>query len=44
LEPLLAAVESLSERIREYNERIEQLAQHSYPQVGLLKHLKGVAR
>ena len=42
LEPLLAAVESLSERIREYNERIEQLAQHSYPQVGLLKHLTGV--
>jgi transposase len=27
LEPLLAAIESLSERIREYNERIEKLAQ-----------------
>src|SRR4051794_23099522 len=31
LEPLLNAIESLSERIVEYNERIEQLAQQSYP-------------
>src|SRR6266568_4510768 len=37
LEPLLAGIESLSEQIREYNERIEQLAQESYPQVALLK-------
>src|SRR5215468_919636 len=42
LEPLLAAIESVSERIAEYNERIEKLAQHSYPQVGLLKQVKGV--
>ena len=42
LEPLLAAVESLSEQIREYNEGIEQLAQQSYPQVALLKQVKGV--
>jgi transposase len=42
LEPLLAAVESLSERIHEYNERIERLAQESYPQVALLKQIKGV--
>ena len=42
MEPLLAAVESLSERIREYNERIEQLAQHSYSPVGLLKQIMGV--
>jgi transposase len=42
LEPLLATVESLSESIREYNERIEQLAQQSYPQVALLKQVKGV--
>ena len=42
MEPLLAAVESLSQRIREYNERIEQLAQQSYPQVALLKQVKGV--
>ena len=42
LEPLLAGIESLSEQIREYNERIELLAQQSYPQVALLKQVKGV--
>jgi transposase len=42
LEPLLAGIESLSERIREYNERIEGVAQESYPQVALLKQVKGV--
>jgi transposase len=42
LEPLLAGIESRSERIREYNERVEQLAQESYPQVALLKQVKGV--
>src|SRR5438477_1137069 len=42
LQPLLAELESLSEQIREYNERIEELAQESYPQVALLKQVKGV--
>jgi transposase len=42
LEPLLNAIESLSERIVEYNERIENLAQQSYPQTALLKQIKGV--
>jgi transposase len=42
LQPLLAALESLSEQIAEYNERIEALAQRSYPQVALLKQIKGV--
>ena len=42
LEPLLAEIESLSERIAEYNERIEALAEESYPQVALLKQIKGV--
>jgi transposase len=42
LEPLLAALEMLSEQIAEYNERIEALAQQSYPQVELLKQIKGV--
>jgi transposase len=42
LQPFLAALESLSERIAEYNERIEKLAQESYPQVALLKQVKGV--
>jgi transposase len=42
LEPLLAEIESVSERIAEYNDRIEVLAQDSYPQVALLKQIKGV--
>jgi transposase len=42
LQPLLAGIEVLSQQIREYNERIECLAQKSYPQVGLLKQVKGV--
>ena len=42
LQPLLAGIEVLSEQIREYNERIETLAQKSYPPVELLKQVKGV--
>ena len=42
LEPLLSTIEELSERIVEYNDRIEALAQTSYPQVELLKQIKGV--
>jgi transposase len=42
LEPLLNALEALSERIAEYNERIEALAERSYPQVALLKQIQGV--
>src|SRR5512142_1572965 len=42
LEPLLATIEELSERIVEYNDRIEALAQTSYPQVELLKQIKGM--
>jgi len=42
LEPLLKEIESLSERIREYNQRIESIAQENYPQTALLKQVKGV--
>jgi transposase len=42
LEPLLGAIESLSERIVEYNERIEQIAKQSHPEVARLKQVKGV--
>ncbi len=42
LEPLLSAIEEVSARICEYNDRIEGLAQQSYPQVALLKQIKGV--
>src|ERR1044072_6109043 len=42
LQPLLAGIEAVSEQIGEYNERIEKLAQESYPEVKLLKQVKGV--
>jgi len=42
LEPVLSAIEEVSEQIVEYNDRIEALAQSSYPQVELLKQIKGV--
>ena len=42
LQPLLAGIESLSERIAEYNDGIEALAEENYPQVKLLKQIKGV--
>jgi len=42
LEPLLREVESLNERIQEYDKRIEQIAQEVYPEVYLLKQVKGV--
>ena len=42
LEPLLAAIESLSQRIYEYNQQIEKIAKESYPQVARLKQVKGV--
>src|SRR5271155_2645405 len=41
LEPLLGAIESLSERIYEYNQQIEKIAKESYPQVARLKQVKG---
>ena len=42
LGPLLKEIESLSERIREYNQHIEHIAQENYPQTELLKQVKGV--
>jgi hypothetical protein len=42
LEPLLREIESLNERIKEYDERIEKIAKEVYPQVSLLKRVKGV--
>jgi transposase len=42
LEPLLSTIEEVSERIAEYNDRIEALAEASYPHVALLKQIKGV--
>src|SRR6202453_727085 len=42
LEPLLKEIESLNERIQEYDARIEKIAKESYPHVALLKQVKGV--
>jgi len=42
LEPLLAEVESLNQRIAEYDRRIEQIAKEVHPEVALLKQVKGV--
>ena len=42
LGPLLEAIESLSERMGEYSERIEQIAKQSYPEVARLTQVKRV--
>src|SRR5579862_6447772 len=42
VEPLLREVESLNERVGEYDQRIEQIAKEVYPEVALLKQVKGV--
>src|SRR2546425_13026753 len=42
LQPLLKEIESLNARIKEYDERMERIAKESYPQVELLKQVKGV--
>ena len=42
LAPLLREVESLNEHIKEYDERMEKIAQAAYPEVFLLKQVKGV--
>jgi transposase len=42
LDPLLREIESLNERIAEYDRRIEQIAKEVHPEVALLKQVKGV--
>ncbi len=42
MEPLFGEIESLNERITEYDRRIEQIAKEVYPEVALLKQVKGV--
>jgi transposase len=42
LEPLLAEVESLNQRIAEYDRRIETIATEVHPEVARLKQVKGV--
>ena len=42
LQPLLREVESLNERIQEYDRRISKMAKEQYPETTLLKQVKGV--
>jgi transposase len=42
LDPLLREIESLNERIAEYDHRIEQIATEVHPEVARLKQVKGV--
>jgi len=42
LNPLLAEVESVSQRIREYDEKIENLGKSRYPEIELLRQVHGV--
>jgi transposase len=42
LAPLLREVESLNERIKKYDERMEKVAKEVYPEVSLLQQVKGV--
>lgn len=42
LDPLLQEIESLNERIAEYDRRIEQIAKETHPEVALLQQVKGV--
>jgi transposase len=42
VEPLLEEVASLTARIRTYDERIEGIARERYPEVALLRQVKGV--
>ena len=42
LAPLLSGVEALTAHIREYDDQIEKLGEENYPEVALLKQVKGV--
>lgn len=41
LEPLVRSIHTLSEQIRRYDERVEQLADQKYPETRLLRQVKG---
>jgi transposase len=42
LEPLVQEIESLNERIQEYDRRIAKMAKEEYPETALLKQVNGV--
>lgn len=42
LGPLLAEIDSVTERIREYDEQLDEMSLERYPEVALLKQVQGV--
>jgi transposase len=42
VEPLLETIGSLTERIREYDRRLEKICQEHYPETHLLRQVEGV--
>src|ERR1700726_1188622 len=42
LVPLFKEIESLNERVKQYDERMEKIAKEVYPEVALLQQVKGV--
>ncbi len=42
LEPVLETISSLTAQIREYDRKLETVAEELYPQTGLLRQVKGV--
>jgi transposase len=42
LEPILKTIGSLTERIREYERRLETISKEHYPEAGLLRQVEGV--
>jgi transposase len=44
LEPMMSEIESVSERICEYDQLLESMARNRYPEAERLKQIKGVER
>ena len=42
LRPMLEQIESLTEKIKEYDKRVEAMARKKYPETGALRQVKGV--
>jgi transposase len=42
LEPLLEQIASLTERIKDYDRRLETICQERYPETGLLRQVEGI--
>jgi transposase len=42
LEPVLATIASLTERIKDYDRKLESMAEEVYPETGLLRQVRGV--